>query len=182
MFDVHSLSDPRVTVPLLGSREELIALFESVEHEKFRDCWPSYFHFLPDNTTDRSSVAYLARYCENGGSSKRCAVKAQAIFNKIFPFSYEAYEDAGFVERARSWRYQKYRGILVSVVEETQAVGLPDDSSSGSPPYGDDLGSLPSLTTKFKALLRGLIYFWVTLKVLGENSPKRPERGRDGRK
>jgi hypothetical protein len=84
--------------------QEVKELMCGPDHKKFMNHWQHRFRIYPDNTTDRSSVSWLARYCLNGGSSARCAQEAQYIFDSILPFSYGHFERAGYAERAASWR------------------------------------------------------------------------------
>jgi hypothetical protein len=104
MFNIQSVRDPRVRVPLMLSPEEITTLFLSVTHKKFSDGWPYRFRILPGNVTNRRGIAWLARYCENGGSSRTCQDLARKIFNEILPFTYDQFETAGFVDLAKSWR------------------------------------------------------------------------------
>jgi hypothetical protein len=171
MFDLRSLrNNPRARVPLCISSEELTALMGSIGHKKFESGWKYRFHILPGNETDRASVAWLACYCENGGSSERYAQQARVIFNKIFPFSYEEFRDAGFVELARSWRKWVDRDRWKTSDQEPPVEPVPDDSPVD---LLSGIHSRQPLGIKFRALLLGLFTFWHALQASSQNSRSR---------
>ena len=165
MFDVKAVRNPRVRVPLRISQEETIELFEQIRHEKFTSGWRCHFLFLAGNMTDRSSIGWLACYAENGGSSPDCQRLAREAFDRVLPFTYEEFDAAGFLARAKSWRkkadpeaWREHRANQKDVVWFEYAAAEDEEQNGSVDPDTANTGVVEAHTGKaLPHVIRGLV-------------------------